>query len=123
VLCQHVIVEETTRNVSAVNCYTERYVERFPTVPLEFDVFAILAGGHGEVTLKLQVCRPDTLMPILSGNVSLDFPDPLQEVRFIMRKIRCIFPIEGKYQVELLADGEPIALTAVAIRLRGAGHV
>ena len=51
-LCQVVIVEEQTRNVTPVNGFSRLAVEKLPSDPHEFIVFAILTDGLGPMTLK-----------------------------------------------------------------------
>ena len=109
-LCEQVIIEEHTRNITPVNCFTRRTVERFPSETLPFVVFAILADGLGDMRLEVLIHRLDTLEEVYRTAVSFRFTDPLQNVRFTLRIRDCSFPISGHYQVTLLADREMIAL-------------
>src|SRR5437867_3261728 len=70
-LCERVIVEEGTHNVSPVNSFTRRNVERIPSPPLEFDVFASLAEGRGTITMTFRICRSDTAAVILLSETSV----------------------------------------------------
>lgn len=108
-LCEQVIVEEKTRNVSLVSCFTHRTVKQFPSAPVQFTLFALLSDGAGAVTLKAMVQRLDNLEPIFQTSLTAHFPDPLQVVRCIIR-LRCPFPEAGHYQVSLLSDGEVLGL-------------
>lgn len=47
-LCEQVIVEERTRNVTPVNCFTQRAVKAFPG-SFSFVLFAVLTDGLGEI--------------------------------------------------------------------------
>ena len=46
--CEQVIIEEKTRNVTPVNCFSERTVTRFPSETFPFIVFAPLTDGAGK---------------------------------------------------------------------------
>ena len=117
-LCERVIVEDGTHNVSPINVFTRRWVNGFPSSPLQFDVFPLLAGGKGRVRITVRVSRGDTLESILARNDTIDFADKLQEVRFIRRFTGCVFPVPGRYQAELVADNDLIAMTTFDVFLR-----
>jgi hypothetical protein len=117
-LCERVIVEEGTHNVSPINIFTRRLVNAFPSAPQQFDVFALLVGGQGRVKLTVRISRGDTLMDIIARDNTIEFASKLQEVRFIRRIENCVFPAPGKYQVELFADYDLIALTAFDVLRR-----
>jgi hypothetical protein len=80
-VCEQVIVEETTRNVTAVNCFTRRIVRQFPSEPVAFVVFAVLNDGVGAIRLDLGIHRLDKDDEIHTRSVSVQFANPLQEVR------------------------------------------
>src|SRR5262245_34967042 len=82
-LCQKIISEEHTRNITLVNCFRRLRVRSFP-LQLEFAVFAALTDGLGRMSLDLTVSRLDTLDDIHSWSWPVTFPDPLSEVRFIL---------------------------------------
>ena len=107
-LCEQVIVEEKTRNVTPVNCFTYRTAERFPRMR-SFTVFAILTDGLGEISLEIALQRLDTLDEVYRRRLAYRFTNPLQEVRFLLRIRDCSFPVLGHYLVTLLADNELVA--------------
>ena len=115
-VCEQVIVEETTRNVTPVNCFTRRFVEQFPSEPIALVVFAILKDGIGEIRLNLVISRLDTYDEILQRSVLVRFAGPLQEVRCLFRIQGCSFPVSGEYEFALFADLEPIALRTIRIK-------
>ena len=108
-LCEQVVIEDKTHNVTLVNCFTERTVEQFPTDPIPFVAFALLTDGHGEVTLDVAVERLDTMEDVYRKSVRRRFSDPLRAVSCIFRVRLCSFPGPGPYQVTLLAGGEFLA--------------
>src|ERR1700730_521828 len=101
--CEQIIIEERTRNVTPVNCFTRRAVEHFPSEEVPFVVFAVLTDGAGEMPLEVRISRLDTLEEIYVRSVSCNFANPLQEIRCIVRIRGCSFPVSGYYQILLLA--------------------
>ena len=81
-LCEQVIIEEETRNVTLVNCFTHRRVEEF-ALPNQFRivVFAMLSDGIGKMLLEVVVERLDTFDEIDRVSQTFDFGDPLQTLR------------------------------------------
>src|SRR6266542_1706349 len=108
-LCEQVVIEEKTRNVTLVNSFTERAAKQFPSEPIPFVVFALLTDGFGEVTLEVAVERLDTLEDVYRKSFRARFTEPLRASRFNYRVRDCRFPVPGDYQVTLLADGEFLA--------------
>ncbi len=108
-LCEQIIIEENTRNVTLVNCFTHRRVASFPSDLVPFVAFALLTDGVGEMLLELVVERLDTLEEIHRIALPAEFSNPLQTVRCTVRVRDCAFPVAGQYQVSLLADSEVLA--------------
>ena len=107
-LCEQVIVEEGTRNVTLVNCFTKRKAEQFPSEENRFNLFAALTDGLGDVTLEVAIERLDEPGEVYRRSHLVRFTDPLMEVRFILRITHCTFPAAGVYEASLSIDGEPI---------------
>jgi hypothetical protein len=108
-VCEQVIIEEGTKNVTPVNCFLRRKVKQFPTEGLNFFVFGILNGGNGDIRLDAKIQRLDTLEEILERSASFRFRDQLQEVYCMFRFRECSFPVAGGYEALLFADNELIA--------------
>jgi hypothetical protein len=108
-VCEKAIVEEGTKNVTLVNCHTRIKVERFPSEPRQFSVFAILADGAGDVALEVVITRLADDATIYRESRQVRFGNKLQEVRFHFRVTRCSFPSAGKYQIDLFANGQYLA--------------
>ncbi len=108
-LCEQVIVEEKTRNVTPVNCFARRAVHHFPSDPIPFVVLAVLTDGSGEMPLEVIIHRLDTLEEIYRVTQSYRFDSPLHEVRFILRIRGFSFPVAGHYQITLLANNDVVA--------------
>jgi len=116
--CEQVIVEENSRNVTPVNCFTHRAVGHFPSEAFPFVVFALLTDGAGEMPVEVRISRLDTLDEIYRRSVSFRFTNPLQEIRCIVRIRGCSFPVSGPYQIMLLADNEMVAHRKILITER-----
>ena len=118
VLCEQVIVEEGTRNVTPVNCFNVREVDDLPQ-QATFFALAWLANGLGEMRAELLVERLDNLEETYRVNRKLVFPDRQVDMRFIARVRACLLPVAGLYQVSLTIDGEQIATRKFHVRKKG----
>src|SRR5438046_2751611 len=118
-LCETVIIDADTRNVTLVNCFSHRQVPGVPSGPVPFVVFALLTDGIGEGPLTVRIRRLDTLDVVYRQEQTVRFPDPLAESRFRFRVRSCRFPVTGMYEVQLHADGEMLAHRRLQISLLG----
>jgi hypothetical protein len=117
-VCEQIIVEERTRNVTLVNCFTRLFMDQFPSEARPFAIYSSLIDGFGEITLDLLTYRLDDYEEISKLSQRVQFPDRLQEVKYLFRLNHFAFPVEGQYQVSLLADGELIAQNRIDVILR-----
>jgi len=110
-VCETVIVDERTRMVTPVNCFSRRRVTVFPSEPMSFVILATLTDGIGEGSLEILIERLDGEEPeqLLQLFQTCRFSDPLAEVLCTVRVRGLSFPAACHYQVSLLFDGEPIA--------------
>ena len=115
-LCEQVIVQEQTRYVTPVNCFTHRTVKQFPSEAFPFVAFSILTGAQGDVPLAIVINRLDTLEPVYRTDFSVRFTSPLQAVRCTLRVLNCRFPVAGHYEVLLMAGGEMLARVKLVIQ-------
>ena len=116
-VCEQFIVEDKTHNVTLVNCLTRLRVRAVPSEPHRLVVYARLRDGIGKGKIRLEILRPDTLDELLIQEYPANFADPLQEFRAVFR-IVLSFPMEGRYQVNLLVDGESIAQRTLQVFVR-----
>src|SRR5260370_27681541 len=105
-LCEQVIVEEGTRNVTVVNSFHHLDVRQFPSEPRSCVLFAYLEGGVGEVTVEAVFYRLDTFQALRRLGGQLRFQDRLLPHRCTIRMRELTFPVEGADQFSLLADTE-----------------
>jgi hypothetical protein len=118
IVCQHVIVEESTRNMTLVNTFKRLRAIGFPSPPQPFTVYAALTDGRGVLTLDLVVYRPDTLEEIYGRTGRVTFADPLRQERLLVRVSQCSFPVPGRYLISLLADGDEVTYGVVELLSR-----
>ena len=117
-LCETIIVEEQSRNVTLVNCFTRRLADSFPTTH-RFAVFAVFANGQGTIPVTVVVTDLTDDRRVYEQTVSVPFANPLQETRFLFRTGLVTFPHAGVYEVALeTADGS-LATTRVTLLPRG----
>jgi hypothetical protein len=114
-LCEQVIVEEETRNVTLVNCFTARRAARFPAEDVPFVAFALLSDGQGDILLQVKVHRLDIMDETYVIGRTCRFSSPSQVVRCTVRIRDCFFPAPGEYQVSLLASGTVLAQTKLRL--------
>jgi hypothetical protein len=114
-VCDQVVIEERTLNVTLVNCFTKRNVRVFPSERQRFAVFAALTDGLGDIDLRLVVERLDTAEEIFHESRTLRFGDHLQEVRFLFRVTSCSFPVAGRYDLILFANDSEVARHRIRI--------
>jgi hypothetical protein len=119
ILCEQAIVAKGTEAVTLVNCFDRLWARTIPTARARFAINTLLTDGLGSWDLTLLIARPDTLEPIFSRNGRVRFMDPLARHRFLVRVNGLSFPIPGRYQVSMVADGEPIAQCALNVIQRG----
>ncbi len=84
-VCEQVIVEEKTHNITLVNCFLRLHLREFPASPQRLAIHAILTDGSGTGTIRLVVSRLDNLENIYAHDMVATFATPLQEVRVLVR--------------------------------------
>jgi hypothetical protein len=114
-VCEKVITDSNTRNTSVINRFTTLRLSEFPTTPRRVSVFAALSNANGRMPLEL-VLEPhaegDSIYRFAAVVV---FPNPLQEIRFILNIPAHSFPHPGGYDVTLYAGDEPLKTTTIRV--------
>jgi hypothetical protein len=119
ILCEQVIVEEGTHNVTPVNCFNLRELEAIPG-NFSFCALAWLAGGEGEAQAEILIQRLDNLDTIYRDQRKVTFNHPLQDSRCLVRIRNCTFPVSGYFEVSLIIDRELIAHRRFRLQQKGA---
>jgi hypothetical protein len=114
-ICEKVIVEEGTRNVTLVSTFTKLVVGEFPSPSQKFAVYTVLTEGEGEGTIDLVVTQLETSEKVFEGSLPVRFTDRLMELRILFRVMTCVFPEPGMYQITLLLDGEWLAQRSLRV--------
>jgi len=115
-VCENVIFEERTRNLTLVNCFTMKRAPAFPA-PIRFVVAAFLADGEGDMEMAVSVQRLDTMEEVYESTRILHFPDRMLEVRFVLRIENYRFPVAGTYEINLFANGEILARQRIRLAI------
>ncbi len=114
-LCEQVITDASTRNLTLVNTFTRLRCSTFPSPPQRFVVGTVLTDGLGDGTMSLVVSRLDTLDEVAQRRWRMRFADPLRIIRVIVRMRNVSFPVPGQYQLALFADEEWLAQTVLQV--------
>lgn len=117
-LCEKVIVEERTRNLTLVSTFRTLIVDDFPSPPQRLAFAAVLKDGHGDGTVDLVIRQLETDEETYSMRGQLRFPSRLDEVRAVFHIRDCSFPAPGQYEAILLVDGEWITRRLFTVRGR-----
>ncbi len=121
-VCERVIVEEGTQNLTLVSCFTKMLVDQFPSQPCPLAAMAAFRDGLGNANIELVITHADSDEEVYSYRGTIQFPDRLTEVRAIVRINNCTFPTPGRYQFTLLIDGEGGAQRQIRVALREASR-
>jgi len=108
-LCEQVIVDQHSRNPSPINIFTGLAVERFPSDPQRFSVFAALTDSQGEGRLEVRAIRLDTGEQFYAQQYPLQFPNRATVVNVNIRIRNIRFPVYGEYEFLPLVDGHLLA--------------
>lgn len=108
-VCEQVIVEEGTRNVTPVNCFGRRTFASFPSKPIDLTVLAFLVEGMGEMSLEAVLQSLDNMDELGRLRYPVEFKDPLMEYRCVFRLRDFSVPRAGHYQISLIANGEIVS--------------
>jgi hypothetical protein len=118
-LCDYVIVEENTRKVSLIGCFTGMGLDEFPSMPQPFSVFSTLSDGLGNGRIRLVVGQPEKDEIVYEREGTVHFPDKVTEVYLHFRVRECEFPEPGLYQFTLLVDNEWVAQRPIRVYRKG----
>jgi hypothetical protein len=108
-LCEQVIVDQYSRNPSPIKIFTGLAVERFPSDPQRFSVFAALTDSEGDGRLELRAIRLDTGDQFYAQQFPVHFPDRATVINVNIRVRNIRFPVAGLYEFLLLVDGSLVA--------------
>ncbi len=114
-LCDQVIVEEGTRNISLIGTFSRLRGDVFPFAPPSFCVVSTLTGSQGEGEIKLTVTNLETDDEVYTLTRRVTFPDRFAELHVLFRPAELVYPAPGHYIFTLLVDDEGVAHRRVRI--------
>ncbi len=115
-LCDDVVREPSTQNVSLIRTFTGLAADQFPWAPHSYTVFASLTDGFGTFTAELRISLlDDPAETVYIVRHPLHFPDRLRTVNYVMRVTQCRFPRAGVYVAALFLDGEWLAQRSLRV--------
>jgi hypothetical protein len=120
--CEQVIIEEGSKNLTLVNCFSRRVVDSFPLEPFPFVVLVTLTDGSGEMPIQLRIDRLDTMEEIYERHRTVRLNNPLHEVIFGFRIRNCLFPVAGDYEVTVVINNELILNRKIRLLTKGDNH-
>ena len=121
VLCEQVIVDVASRNVTPVNCFRKFGLNEIPGTA-SFSIVAWLADGLGEMPVQIIVRGMNSKDEVFRMERLMRFDDPLKDMRFTARIRDCPIPAAGYYEVVLSADGEFVAHRKFQVFSGGSPH-
>ncbi len=116
-ICEKLIFEQGTGNVSLINCHEGWLAEHFPSPPIPFIAYGVLTDGFGTFTMQVRITRLDTGEEIYRQSMPMLMTDRLHGAHFVYRN-KIGFPAAARYEIAVLADNELLGLSALSIRKR-----
>ncbi len=98
-----------------MNVFTAKKFVSFPNPAIDLCVFSQLVNGYGGIDITLVVVRLATEQMSAQVRNTIRFGDRLQEVRYLMKLERFVFPEAGSYEFTLYAGTEPVARTRLRL--------
>lgn len=114
-LCEQIIVDKKTDNLSPINIFNLLRVDGFPSFPQRFSVFAALTDGQGHGKVELVGARLDSGERVFGQPHDISFPNRKTVVSIDLRVTNITFPEPGAYELQLLIDGEMVARRELAV--------
>jgi hypothetical protein len=105
-VCEQVIVDYRTRNVSLINRFTRFVATEFPFTPLPYCIYAVLTGGQGEAEITLTLTNVRTDEEVASILRRMTFADRFAEVQVLFRFTTIAFPEPGENLFTLMVDDD-----------------
>ena len=119
ILCEKIIVEKRTGNVTLVSTFATLRVDGFPSRPDRIAFSAVLTGGEGEGTVDLVLTHLESDEEAYRMRRMLRFPGRLAEVQIAFHIRDCSFPSPGQYDATLFVDGDPVARRKFSVARKG----
>jgi hypothetical protein len=117
-ICEKLVVERDTNNVSLINCHAIRRADEFPTRPVAFGVYGLLCNGFGTFAIRLEITRLDNDELVFQRLFPITFADRLRTMDFACRISDFICPVEGDYEFVVGADQDLLGSSMLVLKGR-----
>jgi hypothetical protein len=105
-LCEDVVSDSATQNISAIRMFTGMALDSFPVLAPPFCALASLTNGGGPTDIHLTVTEmSEDGQTTPYGTYRVNFTDRIQVVNFVVRLSRCVFHTPGDLCVRSLGGG------------------
>jgi hypothetical protein len=105
VICDMVLRDERTKNVSLIGLFNQIHGVRLPMMHDRMFVFLSLIDGHGRQPFSLQCKAPNEIV-IFETRGEVVFNDPLEVTDAYVEIRGLVLPTEGLYTFEFTCGGE-----------------
>lgn len=114
-LCEQIIVDEKSKRIIPVNCFSRWHIDGHLTEFQSFHALAFLTSGHGQMRGEVTIGRIDNEKVVYRRPFSAEFGDPLEQYRLMVRLREIRFTVTGQFQASLILDGECVAATRFSV--------
>ena|ERR1051325_3011133 len=105
-VCEQVIVDDETKNRTAVGMFSDILAPTFPAVHPKLAVYIELTNGHGLCELQLRLVKTATNEALVALAGSVNFADPLHIAQLRFNFNGLVFKEPGEYRFQLFAENE-----------------
>lgn len=95
----------------------------FPVTHPRFAIWNEWSGGRGEFTARVRLLAPDRRTVLSESESRLSLFSEGQRHRDISVRFNTVFPAPGTYWIEMVLDGEQIALVPLPVQQVGPQNV
>jgi hypothetical protein len=95
----------------------------FPVTHPRFAIWNEWSGGRGEFTARVRLLAPDRRTVLSESESRLSLFSEGQRHRDISVRFNTVFPAPGTYWIEMVLDGEQVALVPLPVQQVGPQNV
>ena len=116
-ICDWVLRDQKTNNVSLINLFNQIVCARMPFKHYRMHVYVALTEGHGEYKgdLCLKHTASDHIILSVKGAVKMVDPLSVTEMDFELRNVQ--FEQPGKYHIELMLDDDIVGSRSFFVQM------
>ncbi len=105
-LCDDVLPDLVSGKIHLLGCFNAVRATAYPHRLGQICVVAQLAGGVGDITMRVEITKADGITTVYSSpEYPLHFQSRHSIVRPCIRIRECLFPTSGEYTVVLYCNG------------------